>query len=123
MVGVWDASGCAARQIEGRHSKKSTSQERKAFNIFGASERRERFTTKDAWRGGKFCLLYWDEIARTQLAKTSHIDCAVLKHGAARLGLYKRAARRKVRFVFYSAVAMRRGAAQQRGRHRHHSRH
>jgi predicted solute-binding protein len=31
--------------------------------MFSASEKKKRFTTKDAWRGGKSCLLYWDEIA------------------------------------------------------------
>src|SRR5580704_1478466 len=63
----------------------------------------------------------WLKSRESQLAKTSHIDRAVFEHGAAGLGLYKRAARRKVRFVFHGAVAVRRGAAHGRGRHRHHS--
>src|ERR1700688_3316440 len=55
-----------------------------------------------------------------QLAKTSHIDCAVFEYGAARLGLYERAAGRKVRSVIHGAIAMRGSAARRRSRYRHH---
>src|SRR5580704_4873254 len=91
--------------------------------MFSASERKKRFTTKDGWRGGKSCLLYLDEIAGIwKRAKTSHIDCAVPKHGTAGVGLYERAACREVRFVLYRAIAMRGSDAHRRCRHRYHSR-
>src|SRR5580704_19276527 len=64
MVGVSAASGLAAIPAKGRHRKPSRKRHQERFSIFSASERKERFTTKDAWRGGKSCLLYWVEIAR-----------------------------------------------------------
>src|SRR5690242_16678663 len=64
MVGDLAASGRAARQIEGRHKKQSADKYREAFSIFRASEEKERFTTKEGWRGGKSTLLYLVEIPR-----------------------------------------------------------
>src|ERR1700722_2415210 len=64
----------------------------------------------------------WLKSRESQLAETTHLDRAVLEHGAARLELYERTARREVRFVVYRAVAMRGSVAHRRGGHRDHSR-
>src|SRR5271154_569450 len=78
MVGVWAASGRAARAIEGMASKQSWKRHRERFSIFGASEWRERFTTKDGWRGGKSRLLYLDEIA--SISKLNKLRISIVQY-------------------------------------------
>src|SRR5271170_1013966 len=108
MVGVGVSGAAAAAPAKGRHRRQSRKRHQERFSIFAASEWKEGFTTKDGWRGGKSCLLYLGEIAGLRkLAKTSHLDRQIPEYGAARLGLYERAVRRKVRVIFHCAFAMR----------------
>src|SRR5580704_3107061 len=78
MVGVCAASGLAATPAGGRHRKQSRKRHQERFSIFSASEWKERFTTKDAWRGGKSSLLYLVEIAR--LSKLQKLRISIVQY-------------------------------------------
>src|SRR5580658_6833387 len=63
---------------KGRHREPSRKRHQERFSIFSASEWKERFTTKDAWRGGKSSLLYLVEI--TRLSKLQKLRISIVQY-------------------------------------------